>query len=116
MKKYAVILGLVFTAFLFASCKLEKGGTIEVINDHTDNASIYIMKGNGGTEPVVVPATAGANGGTATFSIDEDGDYTVNAIFYSGPTPPPIGQFTGHGDKKAHLSGGNKEIVHVMPN
>ena len=43
-------------------------------------------------------------------SIDEDGTYSVNAIFYSTP-----GELKGHGDKEAVLVGGNKEIVHVKP-
>ena len=112
MKKYAVILGLVFTALVFASCKLEKGGTIEVINDHnTYDASIYIMKGRGGTELVDIPATARANGGKATFHIDEDGTYTVNAVFLDEQSVPN----QGHGTGEAVLSGGNKVTVHVKP-
>jgi len=117
MKRY-VIIGLVIASLAFVSCKLEmleKGGTIEVINDSSDKASIYIMKGKGGIETVAGPKTAASNGGTVTFTIDEDGTYTVNAIFYSGTTPPPVGEFTGHGDKEAVLSGGNKETVRVKP-
>jgi len=110
MKKYA-ILGLVSAALVFASCAL-KGGTIEVKNNTSNNALIYIMQGD---VPVVAEESLPANGGTKTFSFDEDGTYTVNAIFYIGSNPPPEGVFNGHGDKKAVLLGGNKVSVSVKP-
>ena len=110
MKKYAVI-ALVFTALVFASCKLEKGGTIEVINDSTFIASIDIMQGKDGIVPVVEAKRANANGGTATFSIDEDGTYTVNAVFLDQQLVPN----KDHGKGEAVLSGGNKVTVHVKP-
>jgi len=103
-------IALVFTALVFASCKLEKGGTIEVINDSTYIASIDIMQGKDGIVPVVEAKRADANGGTATFSIDEDGTYTVNAIFLDQEFATK-----GHGKGEAVLSGGNKVTVHVKP-
>ena len=113
MKKY-VIIGLVLAALASVSCKLdttEKGGTIEVINDSSYNAYIEIMKG---ITPVAEAKTANSKG-KVTFIIEEDGTYTVNALFYSGQNLPPGGEFTGHGDKVAVLIGGNKETVHVQP-
>jgi len=102
MKKYAII-GLVFAALAFATCKLEKGGTIEVTNGSTYEASIAVYK-----ELVqVTDFRTAAPGGKVTFTIDEDGTYIVNAIFSSNPK--------GHGDKKAVLSGGNKVSVSVTP-
>ena len=106
MKKYAVILGLVFTALVFSSCAL-KGGTIEVTNGHpTDYASITILKG---LSPVDVEQRA-APGKKVTFSIEEDGTYTVNANFYKA-----LPDFTGHGTKEAVLLGGNTVTVTVRP-
>jgi len=108
MKKYAVILGLVFTALVFVSCKLEKGGTIEVINDHsTYNASIAVYQGL----VQVTTAETVTPGGKVTFSIEEDGTYTVNANFYQ-----TLPDFTGNGRKEVVLSGGNKVTVHIEPN
>jgi len=105
MKKYAII-ALVFTTLVFASCKLEKGGTIEVINDHsTYDASIAIYQG---LLKLTEDKTA-TPGGNVTFYIEEDGTYTVNAIFYSGST-------LDRGSGNAVLSGGNKVTVHVIPN
>ena len=107
MKKYAVT-ALVFAALVFASCKLETGGTIEVINDSTYIASIDIMQGKDGMVPVA--ETKKANPGeTATFSIDEDGTYTVNAVFLDESGTK------GHGKGEAVLSGGNKVTVRVKP-
>jgi len=104
MKKYAII-GLVLTALVFASCKLEKGGTIEVINDHsTYDASIAVYQG---LLKLTEDKTA-TPGGNVTFYIEEDGTYIVNAVFYSGST-------LDHGSGKAVLSGGNKVTVHVEP-
>ena len=69
MKKYAII-GLVLTALVFASCKLEKGGTIEVINDHsTYDASIAVYQG---LLKLTEDKTA-TPGGNVTFYIEEDG-------------------------------------------
>jgi pyrimidine operon attenuation protein/uracil phosphoribosyltransferase len=104
MKKY-VIIGLVFAALVFASCKLEKGGTIEVINDHSTNASIAVYQG---LIKLTEDKTA-TPGGNVTFDIEEDGTYIVNAVFYSGST-------LDHGSGKAVLSGGNKVTVHIEPN
>jgi len=108
MKKY-VIIGLVFAALAFASCKLGKGGTIEVINDSKDYyASITVLKGlspvDGGLEQRAAPK------GKVTFSIEEDGTYTVNANFYQ-----TLPVFTGNGKGEAVLLGGNKVTVHVQP-
>ena len=106
MKKCAFI-ALVFTTLVFVSCKLEKGGTIEVINDHgTYNASIAIYQG---LLKVTEDKTA-TPGGNVTFYIEEDGTYIVNAVFNSGST------LVGHGSGKAVLSGGNRETVRVRPN
>ena len=102
MKKYAVIFGLVFMALVFASCAL-KGGTIEVINNSAYTASIAVYKG-------LVQVTAletAAPGKKVIFSIDEDGSYTINAIFSSNPI--------GHGSGEAVLLGGNKVTVNVKP-
>jgi hypothetical protein len=108
MKKHVKIIGVVFAILVFASCKLEKGGTIEVINDSDYNASITILKG-------IMPVDGGAEkrataGGKVTFSIGEDGTYNVNANFYE--TLPP---FAGHGTGEAVLSGGNIVTVRVKP-
>ena len=110
MKKHAFFWGLVFVALVFVSCKLEKGGTIEVTNGSpTDSAHISIMQGKDGDLPVTEIKKAAANGGRVTFPIDEDGTYTVNAAFYSGSTA------SGHGKEYAVLSGGNKVTVNVKP-
>jgi len=114
MKKYVVILGLVFTVLVFASCKLEKGGTIEVKNGDSDYyASIRIVNADdnypvaGGEEKRAAP------GETVTFIIGEDGTYIAEATFSLDPTQ---GSFVGHGrSKKITLSGGNKETVSVEP-
>ena len=106
MKRYVTI-GLVLSVLVFASCRLGKGGTIEVINGHsTYSASITIMNGN-------VPVTEEKRaipGEKVTFFIDEDGTYIVNANFYQ-----TLPAFTGHGTGKAVLLGGNKETVRVKP-
>ena len=102
MKKYAII-GLVFAALVFASCAL-KGGTIEVTNGSADfDASIAVYKGL----VLVTDFQTATPGKKVTFSIEEDGAYTVNAIFSS--TPP------GHGSGEAVLLGGNKVKVSVTP-
>jgi hypothetical protein len=108
MRKYAVI-GLVFAALIFASCAL-KGGTIEVTNGHsTYNASITILKGllpvDGGLEQRAAPNQK------VTFSIEEDGTYTVNAVFYSGSNPKD--NMKDVEQKEAVLLGGNKVSVSV---
>jgi hypothetical protein len=112
MKKY-VIIGLVLAVLAFASClldTLEKGGTIEVINDSSDySASIYIMKGKNGIDSVAGPKTADSNGGKVTFIIDEDGTYSVDAAYFEGSTAK------GHGSGEAVLAGGNKVTVRVKP-
>jgi len=90
--------------FVFASCNLNtKGGTIEVINDGDYDVSVQIMKG---ITPVTETQKATANGGKATFTIDEDGTYTVNAV-----TLNPA----GHDSKDVTLSGGTIKTVHVKP-
>ena len=105
MKKYAVIIGLVFTSLVFASCGL-KGGTIEVINDSAYNASIAVYQG---ITPVTETKTA-APGKKATFSIEENGTYNVVANFLSG---------SGFKDTKRIdgivLSGGMTKTVPVKP-
>jgi hypothetical protein len=110
MKKRLILFSLVSAVLAFASCKLEKGGTIEVTNGHnTYTASITIMKGlspvDGGLEKRAAPNEK------VTFSIEEDGTYTVNANFYE-----TLPVFTGHGAKEVVLSGGNRVIsVEVTP-
>jgi len=101
MRKYAVI-GLVFAAFVFASCAL-KGGTIEVTNGSTYEASIAVYK----ELAQVTASETVAPGNKVSFSIEEDGAYTVNAIFSSNPI--------GHGKAEAVISGGNKVSVSVTP-
>jgi len=101
MKKHAVIIGLVFTSLVFASCTL-KGGTIEVINEGSYSASIAVYQG---IVPVTGSKTA-SSGSKVIFIIEEDGTYTVNAI-YSNPA--------GHGSAKAVLLGGNTVTVKVKP-
>ena len=102
MKKYAVILGLVFTSLVFATCAL-KGGTIEVINDSSFNASIAVYQGL----IQVTDFETVAPGKKTTFIIEQNGTYTVNAIFSSSPK--------GHGSGEATLLGGNTVTVKVKP-
>jgi len=105
MKKYAVIIGLVFTSLVFASCAL-KGGTIEVINESTYNASIAIHQG---IMPVTETKTAGP-GKKIMFSIEEDGTYNVEAIFLSGSSTK------GHHKQEGiTLLGGTIKTVRVKP-
>jgi hypothetical protein len=102
MKKYAVIIGLLFTALVFSACML-KGGTIEVINDSPYNASIAIYQN-------VVQLSdfeTIAPDKRATFLFDENGTYTVNAIFLTDPKL--------HGSREAVLLGGNTVTVKVRP-
>jgi len=108
MKKRLILFSLVSAVFVFASCAV-KGGTIEVTNGHnTYTASITIMKGlspvDGGLEQRAAPNEK------VTFSIEEDGNYTVNANFYE-----TLPVFTGHGTEEAVLLGGNKVSVKVTP-
>jgi hypothetical protein len=107
MKKHAILFGFIFAVLALASCKFEKGGTIEVKNDSNYKASIHIEDGS------MMPVDGGAKqeaaaGKTVMFSISEDGAYTVEAVFYQTG-------FTGHGREKAVLSGGNKVTVQVKP-
>jgi hypothetical protein len=108
MKRCVIIFSLIFTVLAFASCGV-KGGTIEVINKGPDSASITVLKGllpvDGGMEQRVTP------NGKATFSIDEDGVYTVNANFYQ-----TLPAFTGNAREEVVLSGGNKVTVNVKSN
>ncbi|MDR2576390.1 MAG: hypothetical protein LBC52_08120 [Treponema sp.] len=104
MKKRLIFFSLVFAVLAFASCKLEKGGTIEVTNGSNFEASIAVYK-----ELVQVTAQEkAAPGKKITFSIDEDGTYNVDAIFING-------NVLSHGREKAVLSGGNKESITVKP-
>ncbi|MDR2576389.1 MAG: hypothetical protein LBC52_08115 [Treponema sp.] len=101
MKKYA-ILGLVFAVFAFASCKLEKGGSVEVINKGDSNAIITVLKGS-----AVVGAEQNAGAGDkVTYSIDEDGNYIVSAV-YVEPLPGDLVR------KYIIVSGGNTVTVMV---
>ena len=113
MKKYAII-GLVFTALVFASCKLEKGGTIEVINGDNDYyASIRIVNADDNESVAGGEAKWAAPNKTVTFFIGEDGAYIATATFHLDQTPIP---FVSQGSsKKIRLSGGNKETVSVEP-
>jgi len=100
--RVAVCAAVCAAAFVFASCGL-KGGTIEVINDSKTDASVQIMKG---ITPVTGIQKADANGGKTTFTIGEDGTYTVNAV-----TINPA----GHDSKDVTLSGGTIKTVRVKP-
>jgi len=82
MKKYAII-GLIVAALVFAACG--KGGSIEVTNQGDDYAIVSIMKGFDGTNVVGAEQRVEA-GNTVTFSVDEDGNYTVSAVYVS-PAP-----------------------------
>jgi hypothetical protein len=101
MKKYAII-GLVFAVFAFASCKLEKGGSVEVINNGVSNAIITVLKGY-----AVVGAEQDAGfGETVTYSIDEDGNYIVNAVYVELLPDTPVRKYIT-------VSGGNTVTVTV---
>jgi len=102
MKKY-VILGLVFAVLAFASCKLEKGGSVEVINNGVSNAIITVLKGY---TVVGAEQNAGADGNKVTYSIDEDGNYIVSAV-YVEPLPGDLVR------KYITVSGGNTVTVTV---
>jgi len=86
MKK--AIIGLVFAAFVFGSCELQKGGTIKVENTENATVTIYITKGL--TDGLLTPPTnvvkekSIAANGSGEISIDEDGTYYVRA-FYPDP-------------------------------
>ena len=79
-------------------------------NDHSSyNASITILKGispvDGGLEKKAAPNEK------VKFSIEEDGTYTVNAVFYSGTNPKV--NMKDVEQKEAVLLGGNKVSVSV---
>jgi hypothetical protein len=76
LKIFAVVL---VAAFLMVSCE-EKGGTIEVKNSWSYDASVSVVKGSSPSMPKVGEGTLIKAGQTHEFEQDEDGVYLVCAI------------------------------------
>ena len=106
MKNLLRILGLVLVVACFlVSCKIEKGGIIEVTNGLSARTYVVIVKGIDYAEAVKELSGGGGTaiepGAMKAFSKDDDGIYTVCAL-------PPIG-FT----KTVTLTLGKTETVTI---
>jgi len=117
MKNF-LITGLVLAVTLvFAACgEKEKGGTIEVVNDSdalTANFSISKFNILKPTEVLTPLATKEgiAPGAKATFSVDEDGTYSITGTFYS-PLAPALTS-PGELGKTTNVSGGGTQTVRM---
>jgi len=107
MKNLLKFLGVVLVAACFlVSCKIEKGGTIEVTNGLTITTYVVIVKGVDYAEAVKELANGGGTaidaGAKKSFNKDDDGLYTVVAV-------PPVLTFS----KQVYLSLGKTETVTV---
>jgi len=87
MKKNAIaIIALIFTAFVFGSCEMQKGGTIRVTNE-SDKYTVNIYITNSATLDLDKPPanylvkTSIGVSGTTEIKIDEDGTYYVKPFF-----------------------------------
>ncbi|MDR2576387.1 MAG: hypothetical protein LBC52_08105 [Treponema sp.] len=98
MKKYAIaIIGLVFAALVFGSCK-ETGGTIVVKNGSSDAMLVAV----GEILPNLDNAFTLASGESKSFSFDKDALYTIGylAVGSSGVSMKTKTQYLSGGETK----------------